>query len=117
TAMNVGMTFDVASFANPMCLNLCSFTRTITSLDDAATQWDVSVSFTDPNITATFADSVSLDANGTAEFDLEINGSMATEGWQFGTLTFTDSSGTYADANLPIAVYTAMSENSGALSS
>lgn len=116
-AFNTGITFDVASFANPMCLNVCNFTRQITNLDDAAGEWQVAVAFTNPNVTATYPETLTLEANGSAEFALEVVGRHADEGWQFGTVTLTDASGTFADARLPIAVYTAMSENSGAMSS
>lgn len=115
-AFNTGITFDVASFAHPMCLNICSFTREITNLDDAAGEWQVSVEFNNPNVTATYPETISIDASGTAELTLEVNGRQADENWQFGTLTLTDASGTFADARLPIAVYTALSEDSGVFS-
>ena len=114
---DVGVTFDRPSFANDLCVNVCNFTRTLTNLRDSASEWSVDVAFTNPNVTVTYDDSVSLDANGTAEFAMEVNGSMAGEGWQFGTVTFSDNSGTAIDAKLPIAIYTALSENSTALSS
>ncbi|WP_417685330.1 S8 family serine peptidase [Pseudidiomarina gelatinasegens] len=116
-AFNTGITFDTASLAHPMCMNVCTFTRQVTNLDDAAAEWHVSVEFLNPNITVTYPDTVTLDASGSAEFAMEINGSQAGEDWQFGTVTFTDASGTYADARLPVAVYTALSENTGVLSS
>ncbi|RWU13068.1 GlyGly-CTERM sorting domain-containing protein [Pseudidiomarina gelatinasegens] len=109
-AINVGMTFDKASFADSWCMVECSFERVITSLDDAETTWNVSVSFDDPNIVATFPETITLDANGSIDFNLEIRTEMAAGDWRFGTLTFTDASGTYVDANLPIAVYNAQSD-------
>ena len=111
-SMNVGVTFDTPSFANNMCVNTCSFTRELTNLGDAAANWQASVSFTDPNVSATFTESVALEAGGTGTFEMEIDGALAGEGWQFGHVTFTDASGTYEDAVLPVAVYTALSEDS-----
>lgn len=111
-SMNVGVTFDTPSFANNMCVNTCSFTRTLTDLSGSEANWQASVSFSDPNVSATFTESVALEAGGTATFEMEVNGSLAGEGWQFGHVTFTDASGTYEDAVLPVAVYTALSEDS-----
>lgn len=115
-AMNVGVTFDKPSLANNMCVNTCTFTRTATNLSDAAANWQVAVSFDDPNISATFTEALALDAGATGTFEMEVNGSLAGEGWQFGQVTFTDASGTYADAVMPIAIYTALSENSSVIS-
>lgn len=116
-AMNVGVTFDRASFANNMCVNTCNFTRTATNLGSTTANWQASVAFDNPDVTATFTESLSLTAGGSATFEMEINGALAGEGWQFGHVTFTDASGTYADAVLPVAVYTALSEDSSILAS
>ncbi|RUO49354.1 S8 family serine peptidase [Pseudidiomarina donghaiensis] len=112
TAMNTGVTFDRASFANNMCVNTCTFTRTATNLGGADANWQVSVAFNNPSVSATFTESLALEAGGTGTFEMEINGALAGEGWQFGHVTFTDANGTYADAVLPVAVYTALSEDS-----
>ncbi|CUA83878.1 S8 family serine peptidase [Pseudidiomarina woesei] len=115
SALNTAVTVDVASFANPMCLSNCTFERTLTSVVDEATEWQASVSFVDSNMAADFTQTIALEANGSAAFDVTINGAYAAEGWNFGTLTLTDSSGTYADVNMPIAVYTMLSTDSGSL--
>src|SRR5690606_21363511 len=64
SAFNTGITFDVASFANPMCLNVCNFTRQITNLDDAAGEWHVTVELANPNVPVTYPETVTIDANG-----------------------------------------------------
>lgn len=115
TAMNTALTVDVASFASPICISTCSFDRTVTSLADEATEWTASVSFVDPNMSADFASSITVDANGSADLSVTIDGTYAVEGWNFGTLTLTEASGTYADVSMPIAVYTALSTDTGVL--
>lgn len=114
TAFNTGIVVDKPSFAHALCVNVCEFTRTITNLGDGETTWNVSIELANNNLIAEYPESVTVTAEG-AEFTLKLNGSTAGEGWQFGTVTLSDTSGTYADARLPIAVYTALSENSSAL--
>ena len=113
-AFNTGLVVDIPSFAHSMCVNVCDFTRTLTNLGDGETTWNVTVEMSNPGVTVEHPDSVTVTAEG-AEFALSINGSAAGEGWQFGTVTLTDTSGDFVDARLPIAVYTALSENSSAL--
>ncbi|PWW12208.1 MULTISPECIES: S8 family serine peptidase [Pseudidiomarina] len=117
TAMATGVTFDVASFAHPMCVNECQFDRTITSLADAETVWNVSAEFADTGMSVELPATVTLAAGETLDFDVTFNGSLAEPGWQFGTITLSDASGTFADARLPVAVYAELSTDSSVLTS
>ncbi len=116
-AANVAITVDKASLANNLCVVTCTFDRTVTNLKDTASDWTVSVSFDDPNITGTLsAETLSLDAEGSASFSLEVNSVFAAEGWNFGSVTLEHTGGEHASATLPIAVYTSTSESSGVIS-
>src|SRR5690606_16287334 len=112
-AMQTGLTLNKAWFANGFCMLSCHFSRVITNLATTDTTWQVAVTFDDPNITASFPTEVQLAAQGSSDFELQVETAMGEEGWRFGTLTFTDTSGVFADANVPIAVFNSRSDFTG----
>ncbi|WP_369743491.1 S8 family serine peptidase [Pseudidiomarina sp. PP-1MA] len=104
-ATRVAVALDTASIANNFCEDVCSFTRQITSLVGEETVWNVSASFNDSAVTATFPETVTIAGGGAAELGVEIDISASAGGWQFGTLTLTHNAGDYAPVNVPIAVF------------
>lgn len=115
-AADSGISFDRASLNSNGCIGLCQFERSVTNLTNTAQTWQLSASFDDPNITATYPATLTLAANETKTITVEVNTAFASEGWQFGALTFTASDTAITPARLPIAVATSDSDDSSIIS-
>ncbi|WP_194755409.1 S8 family serine peptidase [Aliidiomarina indica] len=112
-AVNTAIAFDTASISHPQCMAECSFTRTVTSLVGEGTEWTATVEFMSDNIYGEVSfDNLALEAGANAEFTVTVDSRFASSGWQFGRVLFTDASGNYANAHIPIAVQTSRSDNS-----
>ena len=104
-AASAGLTFDISSIASNGCLLECEFTRVATNLAESDVEWDVKVEFDNPNVVGEVeGGTLAIEANSTAEFKLHVDTTYASEGWAFGQVTFTDPTGTFPDAKMPIAI-------------
>lgn len=93
------------SIASVGCVISCEFERTVTNLLDTEGNWNGTVSFTSPGVYGTLSDtSISLDAEGEVTFTLSVDVNYAEPGWVFGEVLWTDASGQFADARMPIAL-------------
>lgn len=111
-AASTAITFDKASAASPGCVLNCTFQRTATSKAAEAVTWNGSVSFTSPDITGSLdAESLELAAGGTTAFSITVDTRFAAPGWHFGEVLWSDASGTYPDARMPIAVLAAQTDD------
>ncbi len=110
-ATMAGVTLDKPSFVSNGCVVSCDFTRAVTNLSDADVEWNVSAEMDSLNASVTAPSTLAIEADGTAELSLSVNTEYASEGWTFGTVTLTDPSGTFASANIPIAVYASASDS------
>lgn len=112
-AMNTAVAFDTASIANNACVVTCTFERTVSDLVGEDTEWTPSFSF--PGNSSVFGevsvDVLEVEADGETTFTITLNTANASEGWQFGEIVWTDRSGNYADARMPIAVFAQLSDN------
>ncbi|KFZ31378.1 hypothetical protein IDSA_01260 [Pseudidiomarina salinarum] len=116
-ALATAITVDTPSLADNLCAVSCSFERTLTNLKNVSSDWTLSVNFADPNLTGTLStESVTLAANGTASFSLDVNAAFAGEGWNFGEIVVEHTGGEYAPARLPIVIYTSTTDSSGVIS-
>lgn len=106
-----GVSIDTPSFVDNGCVAGCDFTRVVTNLADSDVEWNVSVEMDSLNVDATVPSTLAIEAEGTAELELSVNTEYANEGWKFGTLTLTDSTGTFPDANIPIVIYASASDS------
>ncbi|WNO59821.1 S8 family serine peptidase [Rheinheimera sp. MMS21-TC3] len=112
-ASKTAISFDKPSFVSTGCVATCSFERTVTNLMSAAGDWKASVEFVSDKMSGSVSTpELSIAADGTATFKLTVDASFADEGWQFGQVVFTDASGQYPVAHLPIAVMAKRSDNS-----
>lgn len=115
-AADTGITFGRASLNDNACIGACTFERTVTNVSNSSRTWQLSMSFDDANMTADFPSSLTLAANESKVLTVTVNTAFAAEGWQYGRLTLSDSSGTFVDAKLPVAVYTSLSDNTSIIS-
>jgi minor extracellular serine protease Vpr len=109
-----GVTFDKPSMAMNPCIVNCDFDRTMLNKTDAEVTWNASISFVDESITgAVWPSSLTLAAmsdeadsqDDRGHFKVSVDtGSLEENAWVFGTVTWTDASGTYPDAHMSIAV-------------
>jgi subtilisin family serine protease len=106
-----GITLDKPSLVSNGCVVSCDFTRVVTNLSDADVEWNVSAEMDSLNATVDAPSTLAIEADGTAELSLSVNTEYASVGWTFGTVTLTDPSGTFAPANIPIAVYASASDS------
>ncbi|WP_115717079.1 S8 family serine peptidase [Gallaecimonas mangrovi] len=114
TASSAGLGVAPVSLASSNCVISCSFNVNASNLGSAASSWTGTLSFDDSSVTGTLntgnSDNSALlalsSASATKSFSVTVDTSLASKDkWYFGTLVFKDSSGTYPDAHLPIAVY------------
>ena len=112
-ASKTAISFDKPSFVSTGCVATCSFERTVTNLMPAAGDWKASVEFVSDKMSGSVSTpELSIAADGTATFKLTVDASFANEGWQFGQVVWTDASGKYPVAHLPIAVMAKRSDDS-----
>lgn len=112
-ATKTAVAFDQASIVSNGCAVTCTFERVITNLMPEDGEWEGVVEFSNSDVTGEISTpTVALDANGSASFVLTVNVAYADAGWQFGQVVWTDKSGKYAQAHLPIAVMARQSDNS-----
>lgn len=112
-AANTAIAFDKASLVSTGCALSCSFDRVVTNLLAEDGSWQGHVEFANDAISAELSvEELTLEANGTASFSLNVNTSYADAGWQFGQVVWTDTSGKYATAHLPVAVMAKRSDDS-----
>ncbi|WP_198678627.1 S8 family serine peptidase [Idiomarina seosinensis] len=110
-AINTGLTLDTASFVDNGCVLGCEFTRVVTNLADADVEWQVSVEVDDANAMVSAPETLAIEANGTAELAMSVDTTYAERGWIFGTVTLTDPTGTFPDANIPVAIHAKASDS------
>src|SRR5690554_2831292 len=117
-ALSAAVSFDTSSVAEVRCVTTCTFDRTVTNLLDTERDWTGTVSFVNPSISAELStETLSLEADGTAEFKLTVDASYAESGWHFGEIVWTDNANQHPDARLPIAINSSYSDNAGIISS
>lgn len=116
-ASKTAIAFDKASLVSNGCAFSCSFDRVVTNLMPEDGTWQGHVEFANDAISAELSvDELTLAANGTAGFSLKVNTAYAEAGWQFGQVVWTDTSGKYATAHLPVVVMAKRSDDSQAAS-
>ncbi|OEY70865.1 hypothetical protein BI198_00460 [Rheinheimera salexigens] len=112
-ASKAAVSFDKPSFVSTGCVINCSFERTVTNLMPAEGNWQGRVEFVSDKVTGSLSTpDLSIAVDGTTTFNLTVDTSFAEEGWQFGQVVWTDASGKYPTAHLPIAVMAARSDDS-----
>ncbi|SEL43930.1 PA domain-containing protein [Colwellia chukchiensis] len=116
-ASKTALSFDKASFVATGCVATCSFERTVTNLMPTAGDWQAHVEFVNDQITGSLSTTeLSIAEAGTATFTLTVNSAFADNSWQFGQVVWTDASGQYPAAHLPIAVHPQLSDDSSLVS-
>lgn len=101
-------TLNTASMADNECLQVCSWTRTLTGTATGAGTWTVSVENLSDGVTLdTDVDTVALTDGGTADVTVTatIDAGEPTDEWLFGALVLTPPAGSTAPvAHLPVGV-------------
>lgn len=111
-AANTAIAFDKASIVSTGCAVTCSFERVVTNLMPDDGKWEGHVEFAKEGITGELSVAeLSIAANGTATFTLKVDVSYAEAGWQFGQVVWSDASGKYATAHLPVAIMAKRSDD------
>jgi len=112
-ATKAGLTFDQASFANPNCILSCSWTTTVQNVTDQSVTW-TSLVTADPGLGISVSPpSITLPPGLSGQFTINVDSTNLEQGaWGFGAITWTDSSQTYTDATLPLAVQPGTATNS-----
>lgn len=95
---------NLPSLQNLACVSTCSFPRTLRSTRSAPVTWTLAVSGLPANV-VTLPMTVTLPANGSASFTVDINALNLINGQTvFGVLTLTPSDATIPAAAMPIAI-------------
>lgn len=107
-----GVTFASPSFASGSCLLFCNWSNTIENVTGGTSTWTATINVpTGMEVTLT-PNSVTLPAGLKQDFDLMIDVTALTpDQWYFGSITWEESTDTYPDAYMPIAVYVAPSSD------
>lgn len=98
---------NLASMADSTCYQTCAFTRTLESVLSVGSDWDASVTMSDPrmDISLSAYDAVlSAGESFTLTVDVDVTG-VPTERWVFGEVTFSEAGSLAPDMHMPIAVY------------
>ncbi|WP_199524245.1 S8 family serine peptidase [Pseudoalteromonas sp. bablab_jr011] len=120
SALSASLTFGHGSYADPSCLNVCTFKNTMQNMSDTAGEWTAKVvsdmggaeiSVSPSTITLEPNGSVKTEADSSetptdvAEFNLDIDSTFnSNKGWNFGHVVWTNTE-TGQEAHLPFAVY------------
>lgn len=113
-ASRTAISFDKPSFVSPACVVSCSFERTVTNLLAEEGNWNAEVEFVDSHVTGTVS-TPSIELAETAKFTVNVDTTYAGEGWSFGQVIFTDSTGQHPAAHMPIAVMAKQSDDTSIL--
>ena len=100
-------TLNLASMADSTCYQTCVFTRTLESVLSVGSDWDASITMSDPRMDislSTYAVSLSAGESFTLTVDIDVTG-VPTEQWVFGEITLSESGALAPDMHMPIAVY------------
>lgn len=114
---NAGVTFETPSFASGACLLSCSWSNSIENVTGGSLTWTASIDAPAGMGVTLTPDAVTLPANLKQDFDLVIDvTSLEASQWYFASITWEESTGTYPDAFMPIAVYVSPSSDAFVLS-
>lgn len=117
SALSTAIAFDVPSIASVGCAVTCSFERTVTNLLDSEGEWHGTVEFATAGVYGSLStDHIALEGEGEASFTLNVDVAYATPGWVFGQVKWTDASGQFSDAHMPIAIMAQRTANAQVLS-
>ena len=111
-AANTGIVFDGPSINSNACNVQCTFERTAFDLLEAEGTWEGTINGLNSDISATL-DTTTLEfgEDGTASFTLEVDVRFAEPGWKFGEIVWTDTSGQFADARIPVVINAGRSDD------
>ena len=111
-AANTGIVFDGPSINSNACNVTCTFERTAFDLLDAEGTWEGTINGLNSDISATL-DTSTLEFNedGEASFTLSVDVRFAEPGWKFGEVVWTDTSGQFADARIPVVINAGRSDD------
>ncbi|MBA3989182.1 MAG: peptidase S8 [Idiomarina sp.] len=112
-AANTGIVFDGPSINSNACNVRCSFTRTAYDVLEADGVWEASINWMSQGVSGSLdTDRLEFDEDGQASFELTVDVRFAEPGWKFGEVVWSDTSGQFADARLPIVVNAGRSDDS-----
>lgn len=104
-AINAGVTFDHASFAEDECLLSCSWTRQIRSVSDTETTWTAHVIAPEGVTISVTPSTFTLPPGLIGEFTVTVDGQTVSEDdWFHGAIIWEESTGTHPDAYMPLSV-------------
>jgi uncharacterized repeat protein (TIGR01451 family) len=104
-------TLNLASMQDNVCVGTCSWTRTVENVTGHSARWDLST--TGPEGLGLSVDpkrKLKLKKGKSGEITVTADTSLATSGWNFGTLEL-ERKGDGPDLHMPIAVFAANSSN------
>jgi uncharacterized repeat protein (TIGR01451 family) len=106
-ARQTGVTFSRPSFANGSCRIACDWSDIkIENVTGITATWTATILPPDGMDVTITPVSQTLTAGSDGSFDLRVDASLATQDqWHFGSIVWSESSGTYPDAVMPIAIY------------
>jgi len=113
-----GVAFDKPSMVSQSCISYCDFERTVTNLGDSETEWSARVEFDSSDVSGELsASTITLPGtdeegvHGEASFELNVDTRFAEEGWKFGRVVLSDTSGSLPDAHIPVVVMAARTDD------
>ncbi|MCS6828213.1 MAG: trypsin-like serine protease [Caldilinea sp.] len=98
---------NLAGLADPQCVGVCTWTRTLKSVRPTAESYTVNVSAPVSMTLSVQPNAFTLPAGGTQVITITANvTSAALNAWIFGEIAFDAANPALADGHMPVAVYT-----------
>jgi len=109
-------TLNIASMADSVCIETCSWTRTVENVTGHSARWDLSTSGpAGLGLDTNPGRKLKLKKGKTGEITVTADTTLATPGWNFAQLNL-DRKGDGPDLHMPIAVFATNSSNPDLLS-
>lgn len=116
-AGEAGLTFDSHSFTSDDCKGACTWTGALKNVGETTATWIAKTETQGGPSLSVFPSTITLAPQEEAEFTIQADvGTLALGQWHFSGLTWSEASGAYSDAFLPLAVLPSDSVEPAALS-
>jgi minor extracellular serine protease Vpr len=115
-ARQAGLTFDKPSFAEGECLLNCSWARTLQNVAGVTTTWTATVMSAEGLSLEVSPATITLGPNRSSAFVVNADVTiLEPDAWYFGAVVWSETSGNYPDAYMPLAVSPAASSSLASL--
>lgn len=104
-------TLNIASMQDSNCLGTCSWTRTVTNETDDLIKWSLKGSSSGDFKVSVSPSMISLDGGESADITITAHTPLASDGWNFGSITLDPQASGYSMLSMPVAVKAVVSSN------